>query len=76
MTVCKTEKGKYCLDFVLREGEKEAFDQHYQELVDDTEKLWPYNNAWIEEKQEKKQWKRNNLQEIYNIFYQNTNFKN
>jgi hypothetical protein len=55
VTVCKTEKGKYCLDFVLREGEKEAFDQHYQELVDDTEKLWPYNNAWIEEKQENKQ---------------------
>ena len=55
VTVCKKEEGKYCLDFVLREGEKEAFDQHYQELVDDTEKLWPYNNAWIEEKQEKKQ---------------------
>ena len=29
-TVCKKEEGKYCLDFVLDEGDKEAFYQHYQ----------------------------------------------
>ena len=54
-TVLKKEEGKYCFDFVLRKGEKEVFYQHYQYLVNDKEKLWPYLDAEIQEKIEEKQ---------------------
>ena len=49
-TVCKKEEEKYCLDFVLIEGDKEAFYQHYQQLINE-KKLQLYNDASIEEKQ-------------------------
>ena len=48
VTVCKKEEGKYCLDFILMKGDREAFIDHYEELVEKEESLlWPYNNATI-----------------------------
>ena len=42
------------MDFVRREGKKEAFFRHYKQLVSDKKKLRPYRNASKEEKQEKR----------------------
>jgi hypothetical protein len=47
VTVCKKEDRKYCLDFRLKEGEREAFMEHYQELVQSPELLQPYHNTKI-----------------------------
>ena len=48
VTVCKKEEGKYCLDFILMKGDREAFIDHYEELAEKEESLlWPYNNATI-----------------------------
>ena len=48
VAICKMEEGKYCLSFILMKGDREAFIDHYEELVEKEESLlWPYNNATI-----------------------------
>ena len=47
VTVCKKEEGKYCLDFVLLKGDREAFLKHFKQFLTQKELLWPYHNATI-----------------------------
>ena len=49
VSTCKKKEVKYCLDFVLLKGDREAFIEHYKELVENDEEspLWPYDNANI-----------------------------
>ena len=43
-TVCKQQDSKYCVDFVLVNGPKDAFVNHFKQLMGETE-LASYNNA-------------------------------
>ena len=36
VAVCKVNENKYCIDFVLKDGYREAFIEHFQQLLDET----------------------------------------
>jgi hypothetical protein len=46
VTICKKEDRKYCVDFRFKEGDKEAFIEHYQDLLHkENDRLYAYHNA-------------------------------
>lgn len=47
-TICKVDDHKYCLDFVLKEGKRETFVEHFDQLRNGTI-MADYNNATLEE---------------------------
>jgi len=47
-TVCKVDEHKWCLDFALKEGPRETFLEHFDQLTTGTV-LADYNNATYEQ---------------------------
>lgn len=50
-TVCRVNDHKLCVDFVLKEGSREAFIEHFKQLIDPNTDavLVNYNNATQDE---------------------------